>query len=181
MLALGPEKQHDSVELLEAAHALMSWRVNSMRTCQCVRCLPPASQTPPAVSPRPHLLFLLPLPTPPPPAPPALPPSREDRALLSQRSLAEQLEGLDLWHKALLLGLNRFSTQFRSAGCDVLAAADREGFQMGAEGAHYEGPLRLQVWACFGVGWEGGGVTGGLQPLLPLLHVRPPTQDPHMW
>ena len=69
----------------------------------------------------------------------------EDRLLLLQRPLAEQLESLELWHTSLLLGLRSFQERFKSGGCSLLAMADREEFQLGAEGLHYEGPLRLKV------------------------------------
>lgn len=62
-----------------------------------------------------------------------------------QQPLSVQLEALNLWHASLVAGLRTFKAQFRSAGCGVIASADREVFQVGIDRLHYEGPLRIQV------------------------------------
>jgi len=54
-----------------------------------------------------------------------------------------QIELLNMWHRSLRAQLRAFSGRFRSAACTLLASADRELFQVGAEAAHYEGPLSL--------------------------------------
>ncbi len=66
-------------------------------------------------------------------------------AALARIPLAEQLEMLNLWHQSLVTGLRAFKARFLSAQGSLLASADRELFQVGVEGVHYEGPLKLQV------------------------------------
>ncbi|GBF98523.1 hypothetical protein Rsub_11514 [Raphidocelis subcapitata] len=69
----------------------------------------------------------------------------EDAALLLQRPLAAQLQVLDLWHDGLQAALRRFSARFVSAAAALSAAADARQFRLGLDGAHYEGPARLQL------------------------------------
>lgn len=68
-----------------------------------------------------------------------------EEAALPREPIEVQLEMLSLWHASLSQLLRTFKARFHSMGCSILAHADHEVFQLGAEGVHYDGPLKVRV------------------------------------
>ncbi|KAF5831416.1 hypothetical protein DUNSADRAFT_13151 [Dunaliella salina] len=68
-----------------------------------------------------------------------------DGPVAPREPLEVQLENLELWHASMLAGLRSFKSRFRSASCTLMAMADRDEFQFGAENAAYDGPLHFSV------------------------------------
>eukprot|EP00887_Chlorella_sp_A99_P003983 scaffold11.g3983.t1 len=68
-----------------------------------------------------------------------------DSPEVQQDAMEEQLEVLHAWHGFMLRELSHFKSKFRGAAATLLGAGDKQGFSLGMENAHYEGPLRMRL------------------------------------
>ncbi|KAG1654977.1 hypothetical protein FOA52_004564 [Chlamydomonas sp. UWO 241] len=71
--------------------------------------------------------------------------SGESAVPMPNEPIEVQLDALSVWHSAMSQKLRTFKSRFKSMGCSLLASADRDEFQVGADGIHYDGPLQVRL------------------------------------